>query len=164
MMNTAVENASSYSEEEVLSRAIAACEEMKKADLPDFVAKRMHSLEALIAAVQDVEWQMPDDEKKEVLSSLAYFCEPQDLVPDHIPVLGYVDDAIMIELVMVDMSLDLDAYEEFCSFRKTEESRRGDAANVDRESWLANTRNQIRSSMRKKRKSGTRRKVFGRIM
>lgn len=164
VMKQAAENAGQLSQQEIIAKATSACEEMEKSDLPDFVASRMHSLEALITAVQDEEWQMPDDEKQDILASLAYFSEPHDLVPDHIPVLGYVDDAIMIELVIQDMSLDLEAYSQFCSFRKTEEARRGDAADVDRESWLEETRDQLRSTMRKRRKAGQRKRVFTRIM
>lgn len=164
MMKSAIDKASNYSEQEVLEKAEAACAEMQQSQLPDFVAERMHQLAALINAVQDPEWQMPEDEKKEVLTSLAYFCEPQDLVPDNIPGLGFVDDAIMIELVIQDMSLDLKAYSEFCSFRSTEERRRGDSASVDRESWLATTRGQIRSRLRRNRQTAGTRRVFSRMM
>lgn len=163
-MESAAQNASKYSEEEILTKAAEACRKMEQANLPEFVSERVKSLEALMNAVQDAEWQMPEEERKDILTSLAYFTDPEDMVPDHIPVLGYLDDAIMIELVIQDMSLDLLAYREFCSFRTTEESRRGEDAKVDRESWLAGKRSQIRSNLRKKRQSGSRRKVFGRIM
>lgn len=164
MMKLALEKASQYSDAEVLEKATQACQDMEQSELPDFVSERLHSLEALIRAVQDDEWQMPEEEKKEIITSLAYFCEPQDLVPDEIPGLGYIDDAIMIELVIQDMSLDLKAYREFCSFRSTEEARRGEQANVDRESWLDSTRAQIRSNMRRNRQSSSRRRIFSRIM
>lgn len=163
-MKTAAQNASKYSDTEILKKAAQACIEMEKANLPKFVSDRLESLEMLMSAVQDDEWQMPEEEKKDILTSLAYFTEPEDMVPDNIPGLGYLDDAIMIELVIQDMSLDLSAYREFCSFRTTEENRRGADAKVDRESWLAGTRSQIRANLRKKRQSGSRRKVFGRIM
>ncbi|MEW9797988.1 YkvA family protein [Alteromonas sp. CYL-A6] len=163
-IKTAAENASKHSDDEILSKAEQAIKDMEQANLPAFVSERLDSLEALIAAVKDEEWQMPDEEKRDILTSLAYFTDPEDMVPDHIPGLGYLDDAIMIELVIQDMSLDLSAYREFCSFRTTEENRRGADAKVDRESWLAGTRSQIRSNLRKKRQSGVRRKVFGRIM
>lgn len=162
MMNVAVEGAQQRSEEEIISKAKQSCEEMEKAELPEFVATRLASLKALITAVSDPEWQMPEDEKQDVLTSLAYFCDPHDLVPDDIPVLGLVDDAIMIELVIQDLSLDLDAYEEFSAYRETEEKRRGDDAHVDRESWLDLRRREIHSELRRKRSSGIRSRIFSR--
>ena len=29
-----------------------------------------------------------------ILGALVYFCDPEDLIPDNIPGLGYLDDAI----------------------------------------------------------------------
>lgn len=164
VMKGTADRAASLSESEILDKAQELCDKMEQSNLPDFVRTRMLCLNSLISAVKDEEWQMPDDEKKDVLMSLAYFSEPHDLVPDDVPVLGYVDDAIMIELVMQDMSLDLKAYREFCGFRATEEARRGDQAQVDRESWLAGTRSQIRGSMRRNRKGRSGKRIFSRIM
>lgn len=164
LMKKAQEKASEYSPEQVIEKARAVTDDMESTNLPDFVKTRMESLETLIAAYEDDEWQMPDDEKAEILTSLAYFSEPQDLVPDNIPGLGYVDDAIMIELAIQDLSEDLGAYEAFCQFRKTEENRRGTEGGVNRESWLASKRNELRSGMRRSRQGSKRRRVFSRIM
>ncbi|WP_026375123.1 YkvA family protein [Aestuariibacter salexigens] len=164
LMKVAIEKASALSEQEILEKASALCKEMESANVPDFVTSRLRSLELLVESVKDEEWQMPEDERKEILTSLAYFAEPHDLVPDNIPGLGYVDDAIMIELVIQDMSLDLEAYQSFCSFRRTEENRRGDGANVNRESWLAAERSELRSRLRRNRSTAGRRRVFSRIM
>ncbi len=163
LMNAALDKASSLSPEQILAKARAVTDAMESASLPDFVRERMESLETLIEALEDNEWQMPEEEKKEILTSLAYFSEPHDLVPDEIPGLGYVDDAIMIELVIQDLSQDLHAYKQFCAFRSTEEARRGAEADVNRESWLAATRAEARSSMRR-RGNTARRRVFPRIM
>lgn len=163
-LTIAGERASNYSEKEILQKAAQTCREMEGSRLPLFVAERLESLKLLMTAVQDPEWQMPDNEKRDVLTSLAYFVDPQDMVPDNIPGLGYLDDAIMIELVIRELSLNLSAYSEFCSFRSTEEKRRGDAAGVDRESWLAGKRSQLRATLRKHRKSSAQRSVFSRIM
>lgn len=158
LMQTAIEKAKTLPADEVISKAKALCQEMESASVPDFVKTRLVSLEALIQALQDDEWQIPEEEKTEILTSLAYFSEPHDLVPDNIPGLGYLDDAIMIELVIQDLSLDLEAYTSFCSFRKTEENRRGADANVNRESWLAAGRTECRSRLRR----GNRRRLFSR--
>ena len=152
MMKAAMNKAKELPAAEVLEKARAVCAEMEQANLPDFVKNRMESLETLISALEDEEWQMPEDEKSEILTSLAYFSEPEDLVPDNIPGLGYVDDAIMIELVIQELSQDLSAYRTFCSFRTTEENRRGSEANINRESWLASMRTELRSNMRRSRR------------
>ncbi|WP_395341863.1 YkvA family protein [Ningiella sp. W23] len=152
LMKVASDKASEYSPKEVLEKARAVCGEMESASLPDFVRTRLNSLETLINALEDPEWQMPESEKAEILTSLAYFSEPHDLIPDNIPGLGYVDDAIMIELVIQDLSQDLDAYTQFCNFRSIEEKRRGSEANVNRESWLSGKRTELRSNMRRRRR------------
>ncbi|RZG12674.1 DUF1232 domain-containing protein [Pseudoalteromonas sp. CO342X] len=163
MMKAAIEKNGNIGDAEIIAKARDLVATMEKSNLPEFVSTRLISLQTLIDAVLDEEWQMPEDEKREIMAALAYFSEPEDIVPDHIPVLGYVDDAIMIELVLQELSLDLKAYREFCGFRATEEARRGDNAKVDRESWLAGTRSQIRSSMRRSR-SKNRSRFFSRIM
>lgn len=163
MMQNVIAKSSHADEQEVIRKARALVLEMEQAELPEFVRTRMTSLALLIDAVQDAEWQVPEEEKQAIILSLAYFSEPEDVVPDHIPGLGYIDDAIMIELVLQDLSLDLKAYREFCSFRATEEARRGDNAKVDRESWLEGTRTQLRASMRRNRKSAKPR-LLSRIM
>ncbi|MBU3002744.1 MAG: DUF1232 domain-containing protein [Paraglaciecola sp.] len=164
MMKAAMNKASEYPPAEVLEKARLVCAEMEKANLPDFVKHRMESLETLISALEDPEWQMPEDEKNEILTSLAYFTEPEDLVPDNIPGLGYVDDAIMIELVIQELSQDLSAYRQFCSFRQTEENRRGEEANVNRDSWLDSKRTELRSNMRRSRSNAGGRRLFSRRM
>ncbi|MFC3032313.1 YkvA family protein [Pseudoalteromonas fenneropenaei] len=164
LMDAAIAKCERLSDDEIITRARALVSKMENATLPEFVQCRLLSLNALIDAVQDDEWQMPEDEKKEIMTSLAYFSEPEDIVPDNVPVLGYLDDAIMIELVLQNLSLDLKAYREFCGFRATEESRRGEAASVNRESWLAGTRAQIRASMRRSRGSHKRVSFLSRIM
>jgi len=151
MMNEVLAKVSEYSPDEVLKKARGVTAEAENASLPEFVRERMQSLETLIDALEDPEWQLPEEERSNILASLAYFSEPHDLVADDIPGLGYVDDAIMIELVIRDLSQDLDDYQQFCSFRKTEERRRGAEANVNRESWLESKRIELRSNMRRRR-------------
>ena len=152
LMNTAVNKAKDLPVESVISKAEALCDEMENANVPDFVKSRLESLKMLIEALRDPDWQLPAEEKSDIVASLAYFSEPHDLVPDNIPGLGYLDDAIMIELVIQDLSLDLQAYESFCSFRQTEKSRRGDDSVVNRENWVQAESSNSRSGMRRKRR------------
>lgn len=125
-------------------------------DLPDFISDRLSQLNTVIAMVSDDEWQLQDDERKSILGALVYFCDPEDIIPDHIPGLGYLDDAIYTELVIRELKGEIESYEEFCLFRESEEKRReaaGEDPHVGREEWLADKRAALHSKMRKRRSS-----------
>ena len=94
---------------------------------------------------------LTDEEKTEVLSALAYFAKPEDLIADHVPVLGFLDDAIMIELVAQELAEDLQAYGEFCQYRQNETERRGAEAHTSKADWLESKRQELQSWMRRRR-------------
>jgi uncharacterized membrane protein YkvA (DUF1232 family) len=91
--------------------------------LPDFVAKRIPQLESMIRMLQDEEWMLPSDEKERMLATFVYFADPEDILPDHIPVIGYLDDVIMIELVVRELLHVREAYDDFCDFRDSYDQR-----------------------------------------
>jgi uncharacterized membrane protein YkvA (DUF1232 family) len=119
--------------------------------VPEFVASRIQKLQQLVALVEDKEWDLTDEEKAEVLSALAYFAKPEDLIADHVPVLGFLDDAIMIELVAQSLADDIQAYDEFCKFRTTEAARRGAEVNPSKADWLETKKQELHSWMRRRR-------------
>jgi hypothetical protein len=55
---------------------------------PAFVAERLQKLRLLIDMLSDIEWRLPQADADRVLSALAYFAEPEDLIPDNIPACG----------------------------------------------------------------------------
>jgi uncharacterized membrane protein YkvA (DUF1232 family) len=129
----------------------------KEGSLPDFIGDRLAKLETIINMIGDDEWQLSDDDRTRVLGALVYFCDPEDLIPDHIPGLGFLDDAIYVELVIRELKAEIESYEEFCEFRTAEEKRRkaaGEDPHVEREQWLADKRATLHTRMRKRR-SGT---------
>ena len=130
----------------------------KSTELPGFISERLAKLELVINMIGDQEWQLSDDERKRVLGALVYFCNPDDLIPDHIPGLGFLDDAIYVELVIRELQAEVDSYDEFCNFRTGEEERRrqkGLDTHVQREEWLADKRAALHARIRKRRpKSG----------
>jgi uncharacterized membrane protein YkvA (DUF1232 family) len=119
-----------------------------------FVARRIDRVSRLIAMVQDPEWQLPEPERSRVLDGLAYVADAQDLVPDNTPVLGLVDDAIMLELVLRELKHELDGYEEFDAYRRDEAALRdkpGVHRPVSREDWLESKRRALHDRIRERR-------------
>jgi hypothetical protein len=102
--------------------------------------------------IEDAEWQIPEEERKDVISALAYFSDPTDLIPDHIPALGFLDDAIMIELVVAELKENIDAFTEFCVYRQREKNRR-DPATITSGDWLDAKRKELHSRMQRRRSS-----------
>lgn len=47
------------------------------------------------------------------LAAVIYFLNPLDLIPDAIPVLGYIDDAAVLSLVMAAIRSDLEKFQEW---------------------------------------------------
>ena len=129
---------------------------------PAFIMERLEKLRLMIDMLSDLEWRLPHQEANRVLNALAYFAEPEDLIPDHIPGLGFLDDAIMIELVVRELKHEIEAYQDFCSFRARMRIEYGQAAGVSRKQWLENRRKELQSRMRRRRTRG-KQSVGGRL-
>ena len=87
--------------------------------VPAYVRKRLVHVQRLIMLLEDDDWSLPAPDRNDALAALAYFGDPDDLIPDHIEVIGMVDDAIMLEMIARRMRHVLLAYRQFCSFRKS---------------------------------------------
>ncbi len=105
-------------ESEIIEAVDAIIREIKcEEPLPDFVAKRIPELESMMRMLQDDEWALPKRERERLLAAFIYFGDPEDILPDNIPVIGYLDDVIIIELVVREMYHVRKAYDDFCRFR-----------------------------------------------
>jgi len=91
-------------ESEIIDAVNVVLEEIRKNEpLPDFVSKRIPELESLISMLTDDEWHLPEADRERLLATFIYFADPEDILPDHIPVIGYLDDVIIIELVVREL-------------------------------------------------------------
>ncbi len=155
IMREAREAAVSMTQEQVLDAAASLVTSVKDTDVPDFVSDRLEKIQVLVDMIRDTEWPLREDEEGRILNALAYFTEPEDLIPDHVPGLGFLDDAIMVELVVRELRHEIEAYIDFRIYREGEEKRRargGEEADVTREEWLETRRRQLMKRMRDRRR------------
>ena len=156
-MEAAKKAAEGKSTEEIIAAAGALLSDAQKVHVPDFIRDRLLHLDDMIAMARDEGWAMSDADRQRVMSALVYFADPNDVIPDNVEVLGFLDDAIMIELCVRELQHELDAYNDFCDFRAREADKRGiDAATVGTAEWLNNRREELvdRMHVRRERAEG----------
>ena len=109
---------SPHNEPLVIRSAAKLVEDAVATKPPDFVVERIRKLEQLIEMLRDRDWRLEGTDRARILDAVAYFVDPDDLIPDRIPGIGFLDDAIMVELVARELTHELEAYEDFCEYRK----------------------------------------------
>lgn len=151
-MEKAKKSAGGKSPQEIVDCAAKLLEDAQKVAIPDFIKDRLLQLDDMIAMVRDEAWALSGEDRDRVLSALAYFCAPDDVIPDNVAVLGYLDDAIMIELSVRELRPELEAYDEFCDFRETQARRRGlEPEKIGRADWLEARREELVDRMHRRR-------------
>jgi uncharacterized membrane protein YkvA (DUF1232 family) len=123
IMQKAASAAKDQSDEEIIQGAREMAKKVREAKPPTYVLDRVAKLETIVDIVEDTDWGVPAEVRGNVLGALAYFTNPEDLIPDPIPGLGFLDDAIMIELVAQDLHHEMKGYYEFCRYRGSAEQR-----------------------------------------
>ena len=139
-------------EQEIIDAMRHVLDEIRSNEpLPDFVAQRLPVLETMIQMLADDDWLLPDADRERVLAMFVYFSDPEDILPDDIPVIGYLDDVIIIELVTTDMTHVREAYDDFRKFRKEFDDEHG--KNIDgaiRRDRLDRCRQQLHQRMQRR--------------
>jgi uncharacterized membrane protein YkvA (DUF1232 family) len=156
LMDYAWRKNSKRDQTELVASARRLLEQTRKSERPEYIKKRLDDLGTLCAMLDDAEWPLEDRERQGIVAAVGYFADPVDLIPDRIPGLGYLDDALMAELVIQEFAHDLQGYREFCEYREQEEAKCGKEAHVSREDWLADKRRQIMLRIRRRREERTR--------
>ena len=138
--------------EEIVAAAELLLREVEASSAPGFIVERLNKLNLMIQMLSDIGWRLPHQDAQRVLHALAYFAEPDDLIPDHIPGLGFLDDAIMVELVIRELKHEIEAYQDFCDYRQRLLLEQGHKADLSRNNWLDSRRKELQSRMRRRRK------------
>lgn len=154
--DNARKNVQEKSEKEIVDAAANLLKNAQQTELPDFIGERLAKVDNFVAMLRDVAWCLGDEDRERVISALAYFADPKDIIPDSVPVLGYLDDAIMVELCVRDLEHELQSYDDFCFFRQREAEHRGiEPATVGQADWLEARRLELQERMHTRRSRGT---------
>ena len=149
-------------ESEIIDAISDVLTEIRASDpLPDFVGKRIPELESLIRMLADDDWMLPETDRERLLATFCYFADPEDILPDDIPVIGYLDDVIIIELVARELHHVREAYDDFCEFREEyDREHSSDEDPVIRRDRIDRRRQQLHQRMRRRSARQTKSKLW----
>lgn len=153
----AMESAEEQSRDTIIKAARELLDQVNQRVESDYIRSRLGQLQVLIDMLEDEGWGMKEVGQKRVLSALAYFNNPDDLIPDDIPGIGFLDDAIMVELLCRELKPEIDAYGDFVEYRKATAKRMGvDPSELNRSDFLKNREHALLARMRRRRRGGGR--------
>ena len=151
IMREAGRRAQGREEKDLVAAARQLMEQVQKSEAPEFVRERLGDLDTLIRMLEDGEWGLEGEDRERVVTGMTYFSNPLDLIPDSVPGLGFLDDAVMVELIVRDLHHEVESYRDFCRYREERDQLRGKSSSTSREEWLAAKRQQMFLRMRRRR-------------
>lgn len=125
--------------DQIASAAQRALTRHADGSTPPFVTSRMEALERLEALAQDAGWEASPELQHKVEVLRSYRADDEDLIPDDQPVVGLLDDAVLIDVALQLLRGDLADYEDYCRFRKIAAEFAGipeAETGLTREHWL----------------------------
>ena len=137
-------------ESDIVDAARHALATLPIGSAPGYVRRRLQEVDRLLQMLEDEAWALPQVERAEVLRLLAYFSDPEDLIPDDVAVIGLLDDAIMLELLMKQIRHVVIAYGEFCALRDGQPGAADAGDRIRLAGELARRRDRLHARMRRR--------------
>ncbi len=137
-------------EKEIIASVENTLSEFKSKNVEDYVANHIQPLESLLQLITDEKWDMSKEDKSYVLTALQYFSEECDVIPDNIPVVGYIDDCIVIDIVVDKLKNQLCEHKQFVAAAKVY----GKNPDYCMNDWKKTQRKELFSRLRHRRLKG----------
>lgn len=93
---------------------------------PPCIQQRMRRAAALDLMLGDPDWQPAESPARTAAAVVEYLRAPQRLIPKSIPVVGHLDDAILVEQAWRMVAEEVASYLDFCRLRHIEAALRGE--------------------------------------
>jgi uncharacterized membrane protein YkvA (DUF1232 family) len=142
-------------ETDVIAAAKHALNTLPIGNAPREVRKRIGAVQRLILMLEDEAWALQQPERGQVLETLVYFSDPEDLIPDDIEVIGLLDDAIVLEILLRKLRHVLQAYTDFRAYCDALAAVTSPAERHANARQLAVRRDALRARMRRRRERET---------
>lgn len=92
---------------------------------PACILQRMKRLEAAARMLDDTQWEPTDDAGNIAALMVHYAGGRYQLLPNSLPTVGHLDDAIAVEAAWPSIAIEVAAFLDYCRVRSLEASLRG---------------------------------------
>lgn len=149
-------------ERDLIDAARAHIKLARKAKVPAYIQRRLEDIAVLIDLLDDKDWgfELEASDRRRIVAALSYFAAGKDMISDKIPGIGYLDDAVIAELVIRELKHDLEGYRDFRSFRESAAER---GKKADQKEWLASKRQRLLERIDRRREMMYRRMTEDRL-
>ena len=83
----------------------------------DVLDRRLHRLEQLRRMLDDPDWDTGDAMRLRVAKLLEYADREDDMIADREPMIGLLDDVLLLELAWPAVATEAEEYRDFCRYR-----------------------------------------------
>lgn len=91
--------------------------EIRTTNADSYILNQINNLESMMSMVEDKVWKIKKDNMEKINATIKYFVDDDDVIPDNIPGIGYLDDCIIIDNTMDDVCDELSEFEDFSRTR-----------------------------------------------
>lgn len=98
------------------------------------LAERIARIEELRRMLGDPDWDARAAERARVRKLIGYLDQGEDLIPDRMPLLGLLDDVLLLELAWPAVCDEAEEYRDYCAWRS--QTRPDGGADQRRAAWV----------------------------
>jgi uncharacterized membrane protein YkvA (DUF1232 family) len=95
---------------------------------------RLQRIEQIRTMLADADWDTDPGTRAHVARLVAYLDRDDDLIPDATPVIGLLDDVLLLELAWPAFEAEAEEYRDFCDYRAAEHPQ--GEADAQRAAWM----------------------------
>lgn len=135
------------------SLAEAACaryEQITAGNLPSVVREPLALVPSVARLLTDANWETEPAARENFAGALAYFVDPDDLIPDDDSHFGYLDDALVLRLALAEAQHEWFAWCDYSDYLAANPEDIG----IDRTSWMQRRRERFETSLRRRADPG----------
>jgi uncharacterized membrane protein YkvA (DUF1232 family) len=132
--------------------ALARYQQVSSGAMPSGVREPLSLVPSLARLLTTSSWQADAAARESFAGALAYFVDPDDLIPDDGSHFGFLDDALVLKLALAEARHEWFAWCDYSDYLEANP----DEAGIDRETWMQRRRARLAQDLRRRNDAGYR--------